>query len=318
MEQIDIGKDVTLLFDFNNLVIRNFFGNKEVYEDPNDIQWGLWMYNVFNSIYTSLWKFKNVFEVILAIDDYNSWRKAVYKRYKESRKEKKKNDVVNWEELYKMMNKLANEFKHHMPFRVLKVKSAEADDIIGVLTKYIKTPCVIIARDEDYFQCFAKNKNLRVYDPISQILYAQEDIENGNIKDFLMKIIFCGQRKDDIPNIITPDNWGLTESTKGKRKPGFGEAAFNKIKNDVKGFINKGYEIKSYGKVDLQANLKRNRLLMDFDKIPNTVVDRILKAYNNSNNLPPIENIYLFFEKYNMKSFMEDIHKVENKMQYLY
>jgi 5'-3' exonuclease len=318
METVDIGKDVVLLFDFNNLAIRSFFGVKEVAEDPNDIQWGLWMWNVFNSIYQSLWKFKNVDEVILAVDDSNSWRKAAYSRYKESRKDKKKESKVDWQELYKMLSKLANEFKHHMPFKVLKVKSAEADDVIGVLTRSFKNPCVIIARDEDYFQCFAKKKNLRVYDPISQILYAPEDINDGDIKDFLMKLVLCGQRKDDIPNIITPDDWGLTEATKGKRKPGFGEAAYKKIRDDIKGFINKGHKNKIYGEVDLHANLKRNRLLMDFDKIPNTIVDRIYKAYNNSHNLPPMENVYLFFEKYSMRSFMDDIMTVENKLSHLY
>lgn len=318
METVNIGEDVTLLFDFNNLSIRSFFGVKEITEDPNDIQWGLWMYNVFNSIYGCLWKFENVQEIILAIDDSNSWRKAVYSRYKESRKEKKKESHINWEELYTMMNKLANELKHHMPFKVLKVKSAEADDIIGVLSKAFKNPCVIIARDEDYFQCFAGKPNLRVYDPISQILYAPEDIEGGNIRDFLMKLIFCGQRKDDIPNIITPDDWGLTEATKGKRKPGFGEKSFEKIKDDLAGFIDKGHKNNLYGPVDLHANLKRNKLLMDFNKIPNTILERIYNAYNRSHNLPPIDNVYLFFEKYNMKTFMEDIVKIENKMNVLY
>jgi hypothetical protein len=298
------------------LAIRSFFGVKEITENPKDIQWGLWMYNVFNSIYTTLWKFKNVEEIILAIDDSNSWRKAFYNRYKESRKIKKKESKIDWKLLYSMMNKLASEFKHHMPFKIIKVKSAEADDVIGVLIKYMNNPCVIIARDEDYFQCFAKNKNLRVYDPISQKLYASEDI--GDIKEFLLKLIYCGQRKDDIPNIITPDDWGLTESTKGKRKPGFGDKAFEKIKGNFEEFINAGHINKIYGTVDLHKNLKRNRILMDFDKIPNTIVDRILAAYNNSHNLPPIDNVYLWFEKYSMRAFMEDIHKIENKLRVLY
>jgi hypothetical protein len=316
MESVDIGKNVTLLFDFNNLVIRSFFGVKEILEDPNDIQWGLWMYNVFNSIYTTLWKFKNVNEVVLAVDDSNSWRKAVYSRYKESRKNKKKDSKIDWKELYAMMHKLASEFKHHMPFKVLKVKSSEADDIIGVLCKYFKNPCVVIARDEDYFQCFARKKNMRIYDPISQVLYSPDDFPD--IKDFLMKLVFCGQKKDDIPNILTPNDWGLTKSTEGKRRPGFGDVAFSKIKDDLKGFIKKGYTNKLYGSVDLSSNLKRNRLLMDFDKIPNTIVDRILACYNKSYNLPPIENVYLWFEKYQMRTFVEDIHKVENKLQVLY
>jgi hypothetical protein len=316
MESVDIGKRVTLLFDFNNLAIRSFFGVKEITENPRDIQWGLWMYNVFNSIYTTLWKFKHVEEVILAVDDSNSWRKAFYNRYKESRKTKKKESKIDWKELYAMMHKLSSDFKHHMPFKILKVKSAEADDVIGVLVKYMKNPCVIIARDEDYFQCFAKNKNIRVYDPISQKLYAPEDI--GDIKEFLLKLVFCGQKKDDIPNIITPDDWGLTEETKGKRRPGFGDKAWDKMKGDIKGFIDAGHTNKYYGEVDLHKNLRRNRILMDFDKIPNTIVDRILDGYNKSHNLPPIDNAYLWFEKHSMKAFMEDIHKIESKLQVLY
>lgn len=316
MQYVDIGKNTTLLIDFNNLAIRNFFGSKEITEDLNNIQWGLFFHNVFASIYSTLWKFKNVDEVILAIDDINSWRKSFYNRYKESRKTKKKESKVDWKELYSMMNKLISEFKHHMPFKVLKVKSCEADDIIGILVKYLKNPCVIIARDEDYFQCFSKNNKLRIYDPILQKLYKKEDI--GDIKQFLLKLVMCGQKKDDIPNIITPDNWGLTEATKGKRRPGFGDAAFEKIKGNIKEFIEAGYTNKLYGKVDLHKNLKRNRILMDFDKIPNTLVDRILKAYDASHNLPPLENIFLWFEKYSMKVFMEDINKIENKLSELY
>jgi 5'-3' exonuclease len=323
MESVDIGKNVSLLFDFNNLAIRSYFGVKEITEDPDNIQWGLWKHSVFNSIYTTLWKFKNVSEVVIAVDDSNSWRKAVYSRYKESRKEKKKESIVDWTTLYAMMNKLASEFKHHMPFKMIKVKSAEADDVIGILVKYFKNPCVIVARDEDYFQCFAKNKNLRVYDPISQVLYAPEDI--GDVKDFLLKLVFCGQKKDDIPNILTPDDWGLTKATEGKRRPGFGEKAFLKMKDNIKEFIEKGYQNKYYiteknkqGNIDLSKNLKRNRLLMDFDKIPNTVVDRILQAYNRSNSLPPIDNVYKWFSNNHMKVFMENITRVENKLLELY
>lgn len=306
----------TLLFDFNNLAIRNFFGCKEITEDLSNIPWNLWKYNVFNSIYATICKFRDVEEVILAIDDTNSWRKSFYKRYKESRKEKKKESKIDWSELYTMMNSLISELKHYMPFKVIKVKSAEADDIIGVLVKKFKNKCVIIARDEDYFQCFGRNKNLVIYDPISQKKYTKEDFPD--VKKFLMKLIFCGQAKDDIPNIITPNDWGLTESTKGKKRPGFGEKSFEKIQDDVKNFIDNGYKNKYYGEVNLRENLRRNRILIDFDKIPNTVVDRILSAYNRSHNLPPLNNIYLWFEKYQMRSFIEDVHNITNRLQVLY
>lgn len=315
MDYIDEFKDVTVFFDFNNLAIRNYMGNKEVWSE-HPPAWGLWRYNCINSIMTTLWKIANVTEVVVAVDDRNQWRKSYYSRYKESRKKNKQKSEHDWDGIYKHIHLLASDLKHHFPFKLLKVKSAEADDIIAVLAKKMRNDSIIIARDEDYFQLFARRKNLRILDPIKQILYSPEDIPD--VKDFLLQLIFCGQRKDDIPNILTPDDWGLTESTMGKRKPGFGEAAWKKTRKDIRGFIEAGYTNKAYGKIDLSKNLKRNRVLVDFDMIPDTIVQRIVDGYNSSYNLPPTENIYLFFEKNNMRSFLENIHKVENKLLPLY
>ena len=214
------------------------------------------------------------------------------------------------------MHKLSKEFKHHFPFRVLKVKSAEADDVIAVLTKVMKNPCIIIARDEDYFQLFGKKKDLRIIDPIKQEIYKPEDFPD--IRDFLLQLVFCGQKKDDIPNIYTPDDWGLTEATRGKRRPGFGPKKWESVRDDIKGFIEAGYKNPLYGSVDLHHNLKRNRILMDFDKIPNTIINRILDTYNNNGDFPPLENAYKYFTKYNMPTFIENIHKIENKLLELY
>lgn len=312
MKAVDMGKDVSLFIDFNNLAIRNYFGAKEIIEDPNNIQWGLWRYNVFNQIYQPLWKIKNVKEIILAVDDSNSWRKSFYSRYKESRRKNRDNSVHDWKQIYKHLNVLASEFKHHMPFKVLKVKNAEADDVIAVLVKNFTNPCIIVSGDEDYLQLLRRT-DVRLYDPYKHVLLP-ENPEDFNPKDFLLEAVFCGQKKDDIPNIITPNDWGKTPETEGKRKPGFGKKSFEKIKDDIKSFLNKKYEIKGYGKVDLWYNLKRNRVLMDFDKIPNTIVNRVVEEYNKSGDFPPPENIILFFEKYNMRSFLEDAHRVESKL----
>jgi len=316
MDYIDEFNDVTVFFDFNNLAIRNYMGNKDIWETPSNIQWGLWRYNCINSIMTTLWKIKDVTEVVVAVDDKNQWRKAYYSRYKESRSSKKKTSDHNWDDIYKHMNILAADLKHHFPFKLLKVKSAEADDIIAVLSRKMSNDSIIIARDEDYFQLFARRKNLRIYDPIKQVLYSPDDIPD--VKDFLLELIFSGQKKDDIPNIYTPNDWGLTESTQGKRRPGFGPKKWEEVRQDIKGFMDAGYTNKIYGKVNLSENLKRNRILVDFDKIPQTLVQRIVDCYNNSYNFPPSENIYLFFEKNNMHTFLENIHKVENKLLPLY
>ena len=115
MDMIEELKDVTVFFDFNNLAIRNYMGNQDIWEDPANIQWGLWRYNCINSIMTTLWKIRDVTEVVVAVDDKNQWRKAYYSRYKETRKKKKKKSDHDWDSLYEHISILAAELKHHFP-----------------------------------------------------------------------------------------------------------------------------------------------------------------------------------------------------------
>jgi hypothetical protein len=197
---------------------------------------------------------------------------------------------------------------------VIKVANSEADDVIAVLVKKLKTPCLIISGDEDFNQLLV-NDSIKIYDPYSKEIHTNKTI---NARDFLLEKIFCGQKKDDIPNILTPDDWGNTEQTKGINRPGFGLKKWEAIKDDYVSFLNVPYENKIYGKIDLKHNINRNRILIDFDKIPDVIVSNIVDAYNIYTYFPPIENIYLFFEKNNMRVFLENIHKVENKLRALF
>ena len=305
-----MNKNVTVLFDFNNLVFRNFF-IKEVSAHTENPDYMLWRYNIFNSIYQSLWKIKNVKEVILAVDDRNSWRKSFFSRYKESRKKQRDKSDVNWQDLFDEIKKLTSDLKHYMPFKIIKIMSAEADDVIAVLCKHVKNKCIIISNDEDYIQL--NSDRVKIYNPGKK-----EYLPYTNPKDFLLEKIMTGQRKDDIFNIITPNNWGETPETEGKRKPGFGKVAFNKVlKSGIDDWLKKTYKNKWYGVVNLEKNFKRNQILIDFNKIPQTIYNRILTAYENS-TFPPPSNMYQFFKIYNMRGFLEDFTQVENKLLQLY
>ena len=202
--------------------------------------------------------------------------------------------------------------KHYMPFKVVKIMSAEADDVIAVLCKHLKNKCVIISNDEDYKQL--NSNRVKIYHPTKK-----EYLPYTNPQDFVTEKIMIGQKKDDIFNIITPDDWGKTKETEGKRKPGFGPVAFNKVVNGIgiKEWLKTPYKNKLCGEVDLERNFKRNRILIDFNKIPSTISNRILNDYENS-NFPPPSNMYQFFKIYNMRGFLEDFTQVENKLLQLY
>jgi 5'-3' exonuclease len=302
--------NVVILFDFNNLVFRNFF-IKDINAHTENPDYMLWRYNIYNSIYQSLWKHKKVREVIIAVDDRNSWRKSYFNRYKESRKKQRDKSDINWKELFKQINDLVSDLKHYMPFKVIKIRSAEADDVIGVLAITLKSNCVVISNDEDYLQLCSDR--VKVYNPSKK-----EYTQCGDPQGFIHKKSYIGQKKDDIFNIITPSDWGKTEETEGKRKPGFGEVAYKKVlKEGAEDWLEKTHINKWYGEIDVKANLKRNKILMDFNYIPQTIKSRIFNAYTDY-TFPPPSNIYQFFKKYSMRGFLEDYNRVEGKLMELY
>lgn len=294
-------RNCVLLVDFNNLMFRMLFV-KDVgikYEYPN---FALWRYKVYESIYQSIKYVGDVSEVILAVDDKNSWRRSYFPRYKESRKKKREKTDVNWPKTFHVVNKFIGDLKHHFPFKVLKFPSTEADDTIAILALNSDKETIIMSNDEDYLQLCTDR--IRIYNPSEKKYNTCADTNR-----FLIEKCLMGQAKDDIFNVKTPNDWGLTPETKGKRKPGLGKVSAEKI-------IAGGYQ-KWLDENYLNDNFHRNQVLIDFNRIPQTIKKRIINGYVNY-NFPPPENMFPFFKKYQMKGYVEKFHSVEQTLMRLY
>ena len=291
-----------VLVDLNNLMFRALFSKDVNIRSPYNPNLQLWRYLVYDSIYTSLSMIQNVGEIVLAVDDKTSWRKSYFPRYKESRKEKREKVGINWDSTFTTINAFIADLKHHMPFKVIKARSAEADDVIGVIAMSINNPCVVSSNDEDYLQLVSES--VKVWNPSKR-----EYMVCDNPQEFLDMKCLMGQAKDDIFNVLTPNNWGQTPETLGKRKPGLGEVTAKKIlKEGLEPWLSKN---------NLEANFKRNKVLIDFQKIPQVIGNRIMDAYKQY-NFPPPDNIFGFFKKYQMRGFIEDFDRVERKLLELY
>ena len=293
----------TILFDFHNLAFRNFF-SKDVGIITPEPDFNLWRYMMVNSIYQSLYKVENPTEVILAVDDTKSWRSLYFSRYKESRKKQRdKQSDIDWSQLFNTLNDYSIELRENLPFKIIQIQRSEADDIIAILCKeIIKGKKYIISNDEDFLQLCSEN--IKLYNPRKK-----EYVECKDTERFIIEKSLLGQKKDDIFNVITPSDWGQTKETEGKRKPGYGPAALKKT-------MIYGWE-KWLKDEDLEENFKRNRILMDFNYIPNAIKNNIRKAYDGY-ALPEPENIYKFFNRNKFQSFLEDFTNVERKLMELY
>lgn len=285
----------TNLIDFNNLAVRTYC-NKEIESDTENPNVSLWKYFTIDSIYKSLFK-GDVNEIILAVDDRKSWRKLYWERYKESRKGKRDTSKINWDVFHSEYRNFTDEIQHHLPFKILQVENAEADDIIGVLALKDNKEYVVISNDEDYLQLVSDR--VKLYNPQKMMFMECPDTE-----EFIVMKSLMGQSKDDIFNIKTPLDW-----PQGKRKPGFGEVSARKV-------IEEGY-IGWLEKNNLIERFKTNRTLIDFNLIPCTIKTRILNEYNNYKLADP-SNIYKFFSKNKFVGYLEDFSNVETKLLELY
>lgn len=292
-----------VLMDTNNLALRCIH-SKDVITYTSDkvvesVDYDYWKYLMFNSIYLSLFAIKNVGTYVLAVDDRNSWRYDYWKRYKEDRKLKKTKDKSQfpWDEFFNEYNNFLEDIKTHFPIKVLKISKCEGDDIIGTIALGETNKCEIISTDKDFLQL--SSNRIKIYNPLKR-----KHISHPNTDIFLLEQCFCGQSKDSIFNIKTP-----LDHPVGKRKPGFGPKAFEKVME---------YGPKKWLEDnDLTDRYIFNKNLMDFKLIPKQIQNIIWNEYIN-HQYPEPDMIWEYIKEKNYPEIIENFTKIEDKFMQLY
>lgn len=291
-----------VIFDANNLASRVLFATDVIqYKDPKtkkevvSVDYELFRLRFFESVYLSLYKIKNVTSVVIAVDDKASWRKIYWKKYKAHRKGKREELIgFDWSEYYRVFDEYMEELRTHFPFTILHVKNSEADDIIGVLCLEKKdTQFHIISTDKDFLQLSCKR--ITIFNP-----FHKKEVSHPNPELFLIEQSLCGQAKDNIYNIRTPLDY-----PEDKRKPGFGEAAFEKV-------LSYGWE-KWLKENNLEERYNFNRNLMDFKRIPDEIKRRILRDFDNYQK-PDSSKIFRFFENHKWSDYKDNLARMEDKL----
>lgn len=140
---------------------------------------------------------------VIAVDSVKgSWRKQIFPYYKASRSEARKESNIDWPALLQLVNKIKEEIKEVFPYKVIEVKKAEADDIIGTLARYAvlrQEHCMIVSGDKDFIQLQIDNGYVQQWDKRLDKYVGAEDP-----KRYLFEHVLCGDRGDGIPNILSP------------------------------------------------------------------------------------------------------------------
>lgn len=226
-------------------------------------------------------------DIVICNDGMNNWRKKKYPEYKGNRKKTREKDVKKWDEIFSISTQLKEEFNEFLPYLVMTIDDAEADDIIASLCMNLPENKIILSSDKDFLQLQLYSKN------VQQWSYNKKDYIDLQTNEYcLYSHVLKGDSSDGIPNIFSKMDFYLNEENK-RQKP---------INKKLIGECAKNYNhpLKFCPSLESVNNFKRNRELIDLRQIPNDLQERCInKYYELKNKKTPYR-----FETYLIKNKM--------------
>jgi 5'-3' exonuclease len=164
-------------------------------------------YLILQELYNTHQEHKNKFgNMVLALDNASGgyWRKDVYPRYKSKRKDAKEVSPINWDEVYPYINALLDSIKEHLPWKIVSVKRAEADDIMLTLARQYNSQekILIHSPDKDMIQAQKdSNGNVFQYSALTKKWLVPEN-KHDDMEDWLLEHVCLGDASDEVPRIV--------------------------------------------------------------------------------------------------------------------
>lgn len=253
-----------IILDFNGIAIGNVITQKlEIQED-------MIRHMILNSIRMYNKKFRNEYGQMVIACDSSSWRKDYFPNYKFKRKSGREESSLDWNEIFRIINMVREEIEQNIPWKVIKVDNAEADDIIGAIAiesqEFGKNePIMIVSADKDFIQLH-KYSNVRQYSPMTK-----KFIEDKNPLTYITEHVFKGDSSDGVPNVLSPDNTfvdGIRQSPVTKKK--------------IADWIENIDNLENYMDAEVYRNYCRNKKMIDLHEMPSDLKDTIINTYEST------------------------------------
>lgn len=256
-----------ILLDWSNVVIGNIHSsvriNKSVEED-------FIRHMVLNSLRAYNRKFSKQYgDLVICTDTYGSWRKKVFPYYKAHRSKDRDESDIDWDAMYKVINKITDEVKEVLPYKVIQVPAAEGDDVIAqlVLHKYNGEKVMIVSADHDFKQLHAC-ADVKQYSPKTKEMISCEQPSS-----YLKEHIIRGDRGDGIPSILSPANFFVAKLESGSKERQKSISSKNIelwLQQKPEQFCSTPEQLERY---------KENKGIIDLRECPETLKSDIIKAH---------------------------------------
>jgi hypothetical protein len=258
-----------IIIDYSGIAMSSMFSAKS-----NDVDEGMLRHQILNSLRMYNVKYRAKYGQMIIACDGGSWRKNVFAQYKASRKTNREASPINWDEVWRVINMVCEEISLHMPYKVVQVRGAEADDVIATLVESTQEfgnmePVMIVSADKDFIQ-LQKYSNVSQFSPMTKKV-----VTDKNPRRYLIEHILRGDSGDGVPNVLSPDDVFVTD----------------KRQTPLKAKVIDAW-VQSYSNLDTvmddttYRNFIRNRRCIDLSYIPEEVSAQIMAAYHAQPDTP--------------------------------
>ena len=258
-----------IIVDLNQIMISNLMvqiNGRQAVELSEDLV----RHMVLNSLRGHNKKFRKEYgEMVIACDSKNVWRREVFPNYKAGRKANREKSDHDWNAIFAMLGNIRNEIKEFLPYKVLELETAEADDIIAALVRRIQNrvgpnhlkKVLILSGDKDFIQLH--NEWVKQYNPVLNKYVGKDENPALYIKEHILK----GDRSDGVPNVLSDDNVFI----EGRRQKPLSRKKIDSWLEEV--FMTMTEEE--------EKNYNRNKKLIDLTCIPLELEDKINNEFDN-------------------------------------
>lgn len=268
-----------ILIDFNGLAVGTIVMNKMAAEED------MIRHMILNQLRLYNKKFRDEYGQMIICCEGRSWRKGFFSEYKANRKTTRDASALDWNEVFRLINMVTDEIRENLPYKVVRVESAEADDIIGALAEHTNEfgnhePVMIVSNDKDFLQ-LQKYSNVKQYSPMKKKLISEDHPHK-----YLVEHICKGDSSDGIPNINSADR---TFVDGGRQTP-----VRQKLIDEVLANYENLEEVLS---TEQLRNYHRNRRLIDLSAMNTAVREDIINTYESVKAAPKMKVLNYLIKK---------------------
>ena len=147
----------------------------------------------------------NFGDLVICLDKSSDgyWRKDIYPGYKASRKKGREESEIDYGEIFHEIDGLIEQFKVNLPWKVIEVPKAEADDIMLALAReYNKTEKILIhSPDKDMIQAQRDTENVFQYSALTKKWIIPEN-KHDHMDHWIMEHVVLGDAGDEVPKVV--------------------------------------------------------------------------------------------------------------------